>query len=61
MTGYDILQGNPDDEGEDPGFRNKIFEPTVKNEQNHYALASGITVIRKLFLFIRQHLNYADL
>ena len=48
MTGYHIIKGNPfaDDRLTDPGFHNMeyIFVPTVKNEENRYALVDGLTV-----------------
>ena len=40
MRGYDVPMGNPNPGHgmADPGIRNQIFDPMVKNEDGHYQL-----------------------
>ena len=47
VTGYNILKGNPYNLGteQDPGFETSyIFVPVVKDDDDRYALHSGITI-----------------
>lgn len=50
MVGYDVLKGNPFDIAKlyDPGYRNFIFAPMIKNAQDRYYLHAGVTAKRAL-------------
>ena len=45
MVGYDVFKGNPfNEEGiRDPGFKELIFAPMIKQDDTRMALDSGVT------------------
>ena len=47
MGGYDLLQGDPLQNYEDPGFRYPIFEAQIKTEDGRNFLVNGISVTGK--------------
>ena len=49
LKGYDIMTGNPLSDGKDPGFREQIFVPTVKNAQHRYELHSAFTYDNEVY------------
>ncbi|XP_066925072.1 uncharacterized protein [Clytia hemisphaerica] len=49
LKGYDIMTGNPFSNGKDPGFRQQIFVPTVKNAEHRYELHSAFTYDNEVY------------
>ena len=60
LKGYDIMKGNPLSNGKDPGFREQIFVPTVKNAQHRYELHSAFTYDNEVYCDSRMHTDVSS-
>jgi len=49
LKGYNIMEGNPVSDGKDPGFRQQIFVPTMKNAQHRYVLHPAYTYDKEIY------------